>query len=650
MALSGSRDGAVILWDIATGQEIRRFGSPTVPVRAVLFSPDGRQAVSGGGNVQVSESRPLDNSVVLWDVATGQEIRRFDGHTAPIRALAFSPDGQRILSGSDDNTMLMWDVQSGQLLRTFGMDDPATTNIEGHLNAILSVAFSPDGTQILSGSRDRRVLLWNAATGQVVQPLLGHESEVNSVVFSPDGRQALSAAGDLTETGDNANALYLWDLDQGEVIRHFRGHSGPVRVVAFSPDGRGALSASGDGLMIVWRVDTLDQVINWAYSRYQVLCLDATAGFNKRLGPNPRCETVVEEQNVVRSVPEQQAPATNTPICTLAATDSLYEQYQLPTGSADTAPFRRTGPYTIGYSSANAADPHSAYLAAWARYEADQQGITLSVTDAGGDFNKQVADIQAFISQGVSAIIVDPLEDVTIVPLLDALHQARAANIAVVVVNHPLVTGADAGNDYVSFVGANDFDFGCIMAQELVAVMDGQGNLMHLNGRDGTPSDNARKDGAIEVFNLYPEFVFVDEFATEFNPETARSGIEADLNKGQVVDGLWSYNGFLSLVGEQTLAANGRSLVPVVGDNDVQLAGLMVDNHLRGALARVPSTMGADAVKTTLAILAGQPVSRWVSIPIQVMSSESLTGINLEAESGLIGEADGLPEAYRPKF
>ena len=94
------------------------------------------------------------------------------------------PMGAQVLSGSEDKTVKLWDAASGELLRTF----------EGHSDAVTSVAFSPDGRQVLSGSHDNTVKLWDAASGQLVRTFEGHSDTVNSVAFSPDGASVLSGS------------------------------------------------------------------------------------------------------------------------------------------------------------------------------------------------------------------------------------------------------------------------------------------------------------------------------------------------------------------------------------------------------------------------------------------------------------------------
>ena len=158
---------------------------PDIPhsslIHSVAFSPDGRQVLSG------SE----DQTVKLWDVATGRLVRTFTGHTQQVLCVAFSPDGRHVLSGSWDNSLKLWNSATGQIVHTF----------EGHSRKILSAAFSNDGGYVLSGSLDKTVKLWDARTGKLVRTFEGHTTGVDSVAFSPDGRHVLSGSDILRTLG-----------------------------------------------------------------------------------------------------------------------------------------------------------------------------------------------------------------------------------------------------------------------------------------------------------------------------------------------------------------------------------------------------------------------------------------------------------------
>ena len=209
---------AIKLWDAASGREQRTLTGHKGEIDAIAFSPDGRTIASG------SE----DRTIRLWDAASGRELRILAGHTGRVRAIAFSPDGRTLISGSWDNTLKLWDTASGRNCRR---------TLAGHSDAISAngVAVSPDGRTVVSGSLDKTIKFWDAASGRELRSLKGHSGAVLSVAFSPDGRNIVSASGDST--------LKLWDASSGRQLRTLTGHAGKVVTAAFSPDG--AMIASG---------------------------------------------------------------------------------------------------------------------------------------------------------------------------------------------------------------------------------------------------------------------------------------------------------------------------------------------------------------------------------------------------------------------
>ncbi|HBZ30896.1 MAG TPA: hypothetical protein DEO56_09945, partial [Nitrosomonas nitrosa] len=210
--------GAVLDRALTRSIEIMRFHQLDW-VYSVAFSPDGNRILSGG----------KDGALRMWDVQTGKQIGKpLIGHEASILSVAFSSDGRRIVSGSLDNTLRLWDAQTGMPIR-----EPLT----GHVHDVLSVAFSPDGRRIVSGSRDNTLRLWDAQTGMPIgEPLTGHGDSVYSVAFSPDGRRIVSGSRD--------NTLRLWEAQPTVVLigEPLAGHGDRVNSVAFSPDSRRIVS------------------------------------------------------------------------------------------------------------------------------------------------------------------------------------------------------------------------------------------------------------------------------------------------------------------------------------------------------------------------------------------------------------------------
>lgn len=228
-------DDVVGLLDVSTGDVVQQFEGHTHEVNTIAFSPDGTQLASGGEGPAPRRYAYNTGTAKLWDVATGDEVVRFEGHTREVNSIAFSPDGKLLASGSYGE-LLLWDVTTGDELRRF--------DVQGRW--VNSVTFSPDGKLLASGIGNLLVL-WDVATGDEVVRFEGHLRGANSIAFSPDGK--LLASGSLGE-------LLLWDVIKGEQVRRLEGHANWVISVAFSLDGTQLASASTDNTVRLWRVPT----------------------------------------------------------------------------------------------------------------------------------------------------------------------------------------------------------------------------------------------------------------------------------------------------------------------------------------------------------------------------------------------------------
>ncbi|MBX3080515.1 MAG: protein kinase [Anaerolineae bacterium] len=228
--ISGASDGSVIMWDTSTGNILHKHEMKQT-IFGAAFSPvpdaNGHWLAATGGD---------DTVITLWDATTGEALRTFKGHSGPVNSLAFSPDGKLLISTSDDTTLMLWDVLTGKDVRTF----------KKHTDAVNSAVFLPDGKLAISASTDTSLLLWNIETGRAIRTFSGHTGPVWKVVVSADGRYALSASTDGT--------LIYWELSSGKAIRTLVGHNSIVWSAALSPDGQWAASGSDDKSIIIWDI------------------------------------------------------------------------------------------------------------------------------------------------------------------------------------------------------------------------------------------------------------------------------------------------------------------------------------------------------------------------------------------------------------
>jgi WD40 repeat protein len=198
------------------------------PVRSVAFSRDGSRIVTSSS----------DRTARIWDAATAKEIAVLRGHDGTVRSAAFSPDRSRIVTASLDTTARIWDAASGKQIAV----------LRGHDGSVYSAAFSPDGSRIVTASRDGTARIWDAATAKESAVLRGHNTDVLSAAFSPDGLRIITASRDLSPR--------LWDAATAKEIARLRGHGATVNSAAFNADGSRIITASQDKTTRIWDATT----------------------------------------------------------------------------------------------------------------------------------------------------------------------------------------------------------------------------------------------------------------------------------------------------------------------------------------------------------------------------------------------------------
>lgn len=226
------------------------------PVTSVAFSPDGQTLISGG-----------DDTIKLWDMNTGQTIRTLKGHASSwlesaITSVAVNVDGELIASSGSDNTIRIWNL--ADFLTANG---GRTRTLAGHLQGgwltkgVRSVAFSFDGQILASGGGDKIIKLWDTETWQEISSLTGHSDAIQAVAFSPVEKTLVSAA---------SNAIKLWKLDTGEEIT-FTTSDSPWSI-SFDANGKCIASGSVQGTFTLWSVSTGQEIFHFdAHTRLSII-------------------------------------------------------------------------------------------------------------------------------------------------------------------------------------------------------------------------------------------------------------------------------------------------------------------------------------------------------------------------------------------
>ncbi|WP_428011548.1 protein kinase domain-containing protein [Baaleninema sp.] len=235
-------------------------------VKAIAFTPDGNTIVTAS----------QDTTIRLWDTRTGIRKLTLNNHTKAVNDIVISADGHIIVSASDDRTIRVWDLRSGRVLHT----------LQGHTGAVTSLALSADASTLVSGGEDKTLRVWNVRQGVQIRALTGHEAGVRSVALSPDGTTIASSGADNTVRLWNVfpgaeidrlentqvdvstvlfapdgrylvgggDEIYLWNVKTGEREYVFRGHRGQVSALAFASNGRQLVSGGVDKTVKLWEM------------------------------------------------------------------------------------------------------------------------------------------------------------------------------------------------------------------------------------------------------------------------------------------------------------------------------------------------------------------------------------------------------------
>ncbi|MBL8795222.1 MAG: hypothetical protein JNM56_15055 [Planctomycetia bacterium] len=208
---------------------------PLSPVTALAFSPDGKLLATGSYGL-----------VTVWDLEKAEPLKTLTNVLGAVNCLRFSPDGALLaVAGGQPSArgeVRLYAVADWKLLTTLG----------GHTDVVSSVAFRPDGKVLATGSFDKNVRTWDLATYKPLQTHGGHSDFVYAVAFSPDGANLASASKDRT--------VKLVDAVSGKSLLTFSGMDQDVLTVAFSPDGKQVVSSGLESQLFWWNPKTGERV------------------------------------------------------------------------------------------------------------------------------------------------------------------------------------------------------------------------------------------------------------------------------------------------------------------------------------------------------------------------------------------------------
>ena len=244
-AVSASSDGRLKVWNISAsysagsasiylpgaetqlGREICVFNNHTSAVHCAAITPDSQKCVSAGYGIRI------------WMLEDGTEISAFK-HPEWIFAIAVTPDGKWVVSGSSEHTLKVWELESGRLLGSFGdFRDPSSW--------VRAIVITPDGRKVISAGLDKTIKIWDLRSGRELGILKAHQEQINALIISPDGKTLYSASHDKT--------IKIWQTDTWQESLTIQGHLAPVRAIALATLKGRLVSVSDDGTVIIWDVN-----------------------------------------------------------------------------------------------------------------------------------------------------------------------------------------------------------------------------------------------------------------------------------------------------------------------------------------------------------------------------------------------------------
>jgi WD40 repeat protein len=188
-SLDAFSDNEFILCDLRSGNRINNFKGHTKFVFSVEFTHDGKHVVSYS----------TDNSCIVWDISTGKITTYFTIKEKTIKPpVTISPDGNYATFCNTDNSFALWNIKTGELI----------INFEGHSAGITTIVFTPDNKNILTGSVDKTCILWEIKTGRAIHKLTDFDNSVSQIVVAHNGKHAVSIT--------DSNTVNCWNLESGK--------------------------------------------------------------------------------------------------------------------------------------------------------------------------------------------------------------------------------------------------------------------------------------------------------------------------------------------------------------------------------------------------------------------------------------------------
>lgn len=297
----------------------------------------------------------------------------------------------------------------------------------------------------------------------------------------------------------------------------------------------------------------------------------------------------------------------------------------------DTAGFRRTGPFKLGFANAGLSNPWRSALVASVAQAARLHTSSLQELvsrHADDDPIRQRRQIAELVGLGIDALVISTVasDDPA---LSNVLHDVMSENIPVVAVDRrPQDQGA-----ILTFVTASDAMIGRSTALWLAERLEGEGTVWMLTGLADTSPAMRRAAAASQIFNAFPGISLV---ATRDTSWTERGGYDATgalLRQHGPPTGIWCDSGLQGVGVLKAFKQAGLPIPPMTGGDLNEMYKLGIENRVPFVAADYPAAMGGRAVETALAILAGRPVTKRVEVPVPIILPRGMETASIKADA-----------------
>lgn len=362
---------------------------------------------------------------------------------------------------------------------------------------------------------------------------------------------------------------------------------------------------------------------------------------------NTVTSTATSEAAVAQTAKELVEEASDGETSEIAASDSSTDESGVDMATeVDEHPENKLGrKIKVGYDIYYLGNSWSVQLYQEFKWNAENEyadDIDVTYVQSDNDSNKQIANLEDLIAQGVDVIITTPIDATA---LNATLQDAMDEGIKVI-----LLAATIDGDSYDTMINVKETDFGAKGAQWLVDQLDGKGNIIMLNGISGYTSNEQRREGAEDIFAKYPEINILAEEDAGWDYATAKTVVADLLATYPNIDGVWSQGGAMTLGAIEAFQAANRELVPMTGEDNNGYLKAVIKNKMEGIGVAKPTWLTRVAINSAIKLMNGETVEKDDIFPVMTITTEEMPDYVHEKLSDDVWCGTEMPEDVLAKI